>query len=46
MQKELASKVIMDCKTTAAHKFGIRLLLKQYDAILAKEQSVLTKVYD
>ena len=34
----------MDCRTTAAHKFRIRLGFKQYDIILTKEQSVLTKI--
>ena len=33
----------MDCRTTAAHKFGTRLGSKQYDVILTKEQSLLTK---
>ena len=42
--KELAAKVIMDCRATAAHKFRIRLEFKQYDIILIKEQSVLTKI--
>ena len=34
----------MDCRTTSAHKFRTRLGLKQYDVILTKEQSVLTKI--
>ena len=34
----------MDCRTTSAHKFRTRLGFKQYDVILTKEQSVLTKV--
>ena len=34
----------MDCRTTSAHKFRTRLGFKQYDVILAKEQSVLTKI--
>ena len=34
----------MDCRTTLAHKFRTRLGFKQYDFILTKEQSVLTKV--
>ena len=37
-------KVIMDCRTTSAHKFRTRLGFKQYDVILTKEQSVLTKI--
>ena len=43
VEKELAIKVILDCRTTAAHKFRTRLGFKQYDVILTKEQSVLTK---
>ena len=34
----------MDCRTTSAHKFRTRLGFKQYDVILTREQSVLTKV--
>ena len=36
----------MDCKLTAslAHKFRTRLGFKQFDVILTKEQSVLTKI--
>ena len=34
----------MDCRTTVAHKFRTRLGFKQYDVILTKEQSVLTKI--
>ena len=34
----------MDCRTTSALKFRTRLWFKQYDAILTKEQSVLTKI--
>ena len=34
----------MACRATAAHKFRIRLGFKQYDIILIKEQSVLTKI--
>ena len=44
LEKELATKVIMDCKAIAAHKFKTRLGLKQYGVILTKEQSVLTKI--
>ena len=42
--QELSIKVIMDCRTTAAHKVRTRLEFKQYDVILTKEQSVLTKM--
>ena len=34
----------MNCTTTSAHKFGTSLGFKQYDVILTKEQSVLTKI--
>ena len=33
----------MGCRTTFTNKFGTRLRFKQYDEILGKEQSVLTK---
>ena len=41
---KVAIKVIMDCNTRLAHKFRVRLGFKQYDVILTKEQSVLTKI--
>ena len=34
----------MDSRTTWAHKFRTRLGFKQYDVILTKEQTVLTKI--
>ena len=34
----------MDFGTTLAHKFRTRLQIKQHDAILLKEQSVVTKI--
>ena len=37
IDKKLATKVIMDCRTTMAHKFRTRLGFKQYDVILTKE---------
>ena len=40
----IEKKVIMDCRTISAHKFRTRLGFKQYDVILTKEQSVLTKI--
>ena len=43
IDKKLATKVIMDGRTTAVHKFRTRLGFKQYDVILTKEQPVLTK---
>ena len=33
----------MGCRITSHHKFRTRLGFKQYDSILTKEQSVLTK---
>ena len=44
IDEKLAIKLIMDCRTTSAHKFRTRLGFKQYDVILTKEQSVLTKI--
>ena len=44
IDKELAIKVIMDCKTRAVHKFQTILGFKQYNAILTKEQTVLMKI--
>ena len=38
IDKKLAIKVIMDCRTTMANKFRTRLGFKQYDIILTKEQ--------
>ena len=34
----------MDCRTISAHEFRTRLGSKQYDVILAKEQSALIKI--
>ena len=34
----------MDCQTISAHKFKTRLGFKEYDVILTKEQSELTKI--
>ena len=34
----------MGCRITSAHKFRTRLGYKQYDVILTKKQSVLTKI--
>ena len=44
IHEELATKVIMDCRTTVAHKFRARLAFKQNDVILTKEQSVVAKI--
>ena len=43
IDKELAIKVIKNCGK-AAHKFRIKSGFKQYDVILTKEQSLLTKI--
>ena len=40
IHKELAVKVIIDCRITAAHKFRTRLGFKQYDVILTKEDEI------
>ena len=34
----------MNCRTKLARKFRIRLGFEQYDVILTKEQSVLTRM--
>ena len=34
----------MDCRITLADKYRTRLGFKQYDVLLTKEQSVLTKI--
>ena len=44
ISKQSATKVIMDCRITAAHKFNTRLGSKKYDIILTKNQSALTKI--
>ena len=44
INEKLSIKVIMDCKTTSAHKFRRRLGFKQYDLILTKEKPVLIKI--
>ena len=44
IDEKLAIKVIVDCRTKSSHKFRTRLGFKQYNVILMKEQSVLTKI--
>ena len=44
IDEKLAIKVIVDCRSTSAYKFRTRLGFKQYDVILTKKQSVLTKI--
>ena len=43
MGEKLAIKVIVNCRTTMAHRFRTRLGFKQYDVILTKEKSVANK---
>ena len=42
IDEKLAIKVIMDCKTTSAHKSITRLGFKQYNFILTKEEIIDT----
>ena len=44
IDKKIAVKVVMDCRTVSAHKFRTRLGFKQYDVILTQELIVLTKI--
>ena len=44
IDEKLAVKVILDCTATSFHKLRTRLGFKQHNAILTKEQSVLTKI--
>ena len=44
IDEKLPINVIIDCRITLAHKFRTRLGFKQYDVILTKQQSVLTKL--
>ena len=44
IDKKLAVKVLMDCRTTSAHKIRTKLGFEQYDAILTKYESVLRKI--
>ena len=44
MDGNLAIKVIMDCRTTSAHKFRTILGFRQHNAILTKQQSVVTNI--
>ena len=43
IDEKLPIKIVIDCRTTSAHKFRTRLEFKQYDVIITKEQSVVTK---
>ena len=44
VNEKLVIKVIMDCRATSAHEFKATLRFKQYNVILTKEHSMLTKV--
>ena len=44
IDEKLAIKVIMDFGTTMTHNFRKRLRFTQFDVILTKQQSVLTKI--
>ena len=44
IDEKLATKVIIDSRAAAAHKFWTILGFKQYDVILTKEQSMPTKI--
>ena len=44
VDKKFAVKVIMDYRTASAHEFRTRLVLKQYNLILIRGHSVLTKI--
>ena len=35
-RQKIAIKVIKSCRKTSAHKFGTKLVLKEYDSILTK----------
>ena len=39
-EKKIEIKVIMDYRKTSLHKFRTKLRFRQYDVILAKEQSL------
>ena len=43
LHKELATKVTLECRPAACN-FRTKLGFKQYDVILTKEQSMLTKI--
>ena len=44
IQGGLALSIIMDCRTSTAIEFRTKLGFNQHDLIMAKEQSVLTKI--
>ena len=44
IKEEFAVQIIMDCRTTPAVNFKIKLGFNQYDPIMTQEQSVLSKI--
>ena len=44
LKERLAMQIILDCRTTPAVNFRTRLGFHQYDPIMTKEQSVLSKI--
>ena len=44
LKESLAMQIIIDCRTTPAVNFRTRLGFHQYDPIMTKEQSVLSKI--
>ena len=44
IERKWETKVIMDCRTIAAHKLRTRFGFKEYHVILTKQQSVLTNL--
>ena len=44
IDERLAIKVIMECKTTSAHKYKTRLRFTKSKFISTKEQSLLTRI--
>ena len=43
-RRKVSNQSDNSCRTTSVHKIRIRLGSKQYNVILTKEQSVLTKI--
>ena len=44
LKESLAMQIIIDCRTTPEVNFRTRLGFHQYDPIMTKEQSVLSKI--
>ena len=43
LEEGFAIRIVMDCRTTPAVNFGIRLGFNQHDPIMTQEQSILSK---